>query len=176
MSSAHEFVIPESGTIVTADEAAPRPIRAAWSPILHFDDHANIDWAAVTASGGLPFTVGPDIAQSFGFSINPCINDDDRNAALDSLRRSIDRKQRQCDPTLPHFVVLSSTFLQIAVSGTEFANTWDVFGTLFEGRIPFIVATRRCLMGRLPVWPRRRGAVRSGLRGWPSSESCEAGR
>lgn len=103
--------------------------------MLHFDDHASIDWAAVTAGGGLPFTVGPDVAQSFGFSINPCLNDDDRNAALESLRRSIDRKKRQCDPTLPHFVALSSTFLQIAVSGTEFANTWDVFGPLIEERL-----------------------------------------
>ena len=49
--------------------------------MLHFDDQASIDWAAVAASGGLPFTVGSGIAQSFGFSINPCINDDDRNVA-----------------------------------------------------------------------------------------------
>jgi hypothetical protein len=125
----------ESGAIVIGDEAAPRPIRAAWSPMLHFDDHDSIDWAAVAANGGLPFTVGPGVAKSFGFSINPCINDDDRNAALESLRRSIDRKKRQCDPKLPHFVAISSTFPQIAVSGTEFANTWDVFGPLIEQRL-----------------------------------------
>jgi hypothetical protein len=44
----------------------------------HFADEASIDMAT---NGGLPFTVGPGIAQMFGYSINPCISDDDRNGA-----------------------------------------------------------------------------------------------
>ena len=46
--------------------------------MLHFADDASIDWDAVAANGGPPFTVGPNIAQMFGYSINPCIEDDDR--------------------------------------------------------------------------------------------------
>ena len=33
----------ESGAIVTNDSAAPRPIQADWSPMLHFADEASID-------------------------------------------------------------------------------------------------------------------------------------
>ena len=104
----------ESGAIVTNDGVAPRPIRADWSPMLHFADEASIDMAAVAANGGLPFTVGPGIAQMFGYSINPCISHDDRNAALESLRKSIDRKKRQRDPNLPHFLAIAPTFPRIA--------------------------------------------------------------
>jgi hypothetical protein len=125
----------ESGAIVTSDGAAPRPIRAAWRPMLHFADHDSIDWAAVAANGGLPFSAGPNIGQSFGYSINPCISEDDRDAALESLRKSIDRKKRQRDPNVPHFVAIASTFPRIAVSANEFANTWDVFGPLIEERL-----------------------------------------
>ena len=44
--------------------------------------------------GGAHFAAGPNIGQMFGYSVNPCITDDDRNDALDSPRRSIDRKKR----------------------------------------------------------------------------------
>jgi hypothetical protein len=125
----------ESGEIVTTDSAAPRPIRAAWRPMLHFPDPDNIDWDAVAANGGPPFAAGPNIGQMFGYSVNPCINDDDRNDALDSLRRSIDRKKRQRDPSLPHLVAIGPTFPRIAVSPSEFANTWDVFGPLIDQRL-----------------------------------------
>jgi hypothetical protein len=125
----------EYGEIVTSEDAAPRPIRAAWRPMLHFPDPDNIDWDAVAANGGLPFTAGPNIGQMFGYSINPCINEDDRNNALDSLRRSIDRKKRQRDPNLPHIVAVSPTFAQIAVSPSEFARTWDLFGPLIDERL-----------------------------------------
>jgi hypothetical protein len=125
----------EFGDIVTANGAAPRPIRASWRPMLHFPDPDNIDWDAVAANGGLPFAAGPNIGQMFGYSINPCIGDDDRNNALNSLRKSIDRKKRQRDPNLSHFVALASTFSQIAVGPNEFANTWDVFGPLIEERL-----------------------------------------
>jgi hypothetical protein len=78
----------ESGEIVTTDSAAPRPIRAAWRPMLHFPDPDNIDWDAVAANGGPPFAAGPNVGQMFGYSINPCIGDDDHSAALESLSRS----------------------------------------------------------------------------------------
>jgi len=68
----------------------------------------------------------------FGYSINPCISNDDRNAALESLRKSIDRKKRQRDPNLPHFLAIAPTFPRIAVSTNEFANTWDILGPLIE--------------------------------------------
>ena len=123
----------ESGDIESAPGAASRPIRVAWRPVLNFADHDSIDWAAVSANGGLPFTTGG--GHSFGYSVNPCIGDDDRSAALESLRKSIDRKKRQCDRTLPHFVAITSTFPEIAISGTEFADTWDVFGPLIEERL-----------------------------------------
>jgi hypothetical protein len=42
----------ESGAIVTNDGVAPRPIRADWSPMLHFADEASIDMAAVAVNGG----------------------------------------------------------------------------------------------------------------------------
>ena len=58
-----------------------------------------------------------------------------RRSALASLRRSIDRKKRQCDPNLPHFLATSPTFPQIPTSPSEFANTWDVFGPLIEERL-----------------------------------------
>jgi hypothetical protein len=125
----------EYGDIVTTDGATPRPIRAAWRPMLHFPDPDNINWDAVAANGGPPFTAGPNIGQMFGYSINPCINDDDRNEALDSLRRSIDRKKRQRDPNLPHLVAISPTFQRVAVSPSEFAKTWDVCGPLIDGRL-----------------------------------------
>ena len=125
----------ESGEIVTTDSAAPRPIRAAWRPMLHFPDPDNIDWDAVAANGGPPFAAGPNVGQMFGYSINPCIGDDDHSAALESLRRSIDRKKRQRDPNLPHLVAVCPTFPRIAVSPSEFANTWDVFGPLIDERL-----------------------------------------
>jgi hypothetical protein len=125
----------ESGEIVTTHGAASRPIRAAWRPMLHFPDPGNIDWDTVAANGGLPFAAGPNIGQMFGYSVNPCINDDDRNDALDSLRRSIDRKKRQRDPNLPHLVAIGPTFPRIAVSPSEFANTWDVLGPLIDQRL-----------------------------------------
>ena len=71
----------------------------------------------------------------FGYSINPCISDDDSSAALESLRKSIDRKKRQRDPNLPHFLAIAPTFPRIAVSTNEFANTWDVLGPLIEERL-----------------------------------------
>lgn len=61
----------EYGETVTPDGAAPRPIRAAWRPMLHFADEASIDWDAVAANGGPPFSVGPNIAQMFGYAVNP---------------------------------------------------------------------------------------------------------
>jgi hypothetical protein len=125
----------EYGEIVTTDGAAPRPIRAAWRPMLHFPDPDNIDWDAVAANGGPPFSAGPNIGQMFGYAVNPCIGDDDLSAALESLRRSIDRKKRQRHPNLPHFVAIASTFRRIAVGPNEFANTWDVFGPLIEERL-----------------------------------------
>lgn len=123
------------GEIVTTDGAAPRPIRATWRPMLHFADPDNIDWDAVAANGGPPFAAGPGVGQMFGYAVNPCIGDDDLSAALESLRRSIDRKKRQRDPNLPHFVAIASTFPRIAVGPNEFANTWDVFGPLIEERL-----------------------------------------
>jgi hypothetical protein len=44
-------------------------------------------------------------------------------------------KKRQRDPNLPHLVAISPTFSRIAVSPTEFANTWDVFGPLIDERL-----------------------------------------
>jgi hypothetical protein len=125
----------EYGEIVTTDGAAPRPIRATWRPMLHFPEPDNIDWDAVAASGGPPFSAGPNIGQMFGYAVNPCIGDDDRYDALDSLRRSIDRKKRQRDPNVPHLVAVSPTFPRIAVSASEFAKTWDVFGPLIDNRL-----------------------------------------
>jgi hypothetical protein len=125
----------ESGTTVSPNGLAPRPIRVGWRPMLHFADQASIDWDAVAANGGPPFAVGPNIAQMFGYTINPCIGDDDLSAALESLRKSIARKKRQCDRSLPHFVAIASTFSRIAVGPNEFANTWDVFGPLIEERL-----------------------------------------
>lgn len=125
----------ESGDIVTADGVSRRPIRASWRPMLHFPDTDNIDWDAVAANGGLPFAAGPNVGQVFGYSINPCISEDDITDALASLRKSIDRKRRQRDPNFPHFVVLASTFTQIAIGPDEFASTWDVFGPLIEERL-----------------------------------------
>lgn len=125
----------EFGEIVTTDEAAPRPIRATWRPMLHFPDPDNIDWEAVAANGGPPFAAGPNIGQIFGYAVNPCIGDDDRTAGLESLRRSIDRKKRQRDPNAPHFIAIASTFPEIAVGPNEFANTWDVLGPLIEERL-----------------------------------------
>ena len=65
----HEFCTmgsdTESGAIETSAKAAPKPIRVTWHPMLHFDDDASIDWAAVAANGGLPFTVGAGVGQSF---------------------------------------------------------------------------------------------------------------
>lgn len=125
----------ESGGIVSNADLAPRPITVTWRPMLHFPDPDNIDWDAVAANGGPPFTSGVNVGQAFGYAINPCIRDDDRNAALDSLRRSLDRKKRQRDPSLPHFVALASTFPRITIGPNEFANTWDVFGPLIEERL-----------------------------------------
>jgi hypothetical protein len=124
----------EYGEIVTTDGAAPRPIRASWRPMLHFSDPDNIDWDAVAANGGLPFAAGPNIGQMFGYSINPCTTDDDLNDALDSLgARSTARSASATN--LPHLVAISPTFSRIAVSPTEFANTWDVFGPLIDERL-----------------------------------------
>jgi hypothetical protein len=125
----------ESGAIVTSDGAAPRPIRAAWRPMLHFADHDSIDRPPSQRTAACHSAAGPNIGQSFGYSINPCISEDDRDAALESLRKSIDRKKRQRDPNVPHFVAIASTFPRIAVSANEFANTWDVFGPLIEERL-----------------------------------------
>ena len=50
--------------------------------MLHFPDADRIDWAAVAANGGPPFSAGPNIAQTFGFAINPCIDEDDQAARL----------------------------------------------------------------------------------------------
>ena len=75
------------------------------------------------------------MGQSFGYSINPCINDDDRNAALESLRRSIARKKRQRDPDTPHFIAVASTVPRIAIGPNEFAETWGLFGPLIEERL-----------------------------------------
>ncbi len=87
----------ESGMEVSSNGLVPRPIRVGWRPMLYFPDADRIDWAAVAANGGPPFSVGRNIAQTFGFTINPCIDEDDHAAALDSLRKSIDCKKRQCD-------------------------------------------------------------------------------
>lgn len=125
----------ESGVTVSPNGFAPRPIRASWRPMLHFPDPEKIDWAAVAANGGPPFSAGGVVAQTFGYAINPCIGDDDHAAALESLRKSITRKKQQCDRSLPHFVVVASTFSRIAVGPNEFANTWDVFGPLIEKRL-----------------------------------------
>ncbi|QEN13743.1 hypothetical protein ACRDU6_14675 [Mycolicibacterium sp. ELW1] len=125
----------EYGAIQSAVGVAPRPITATWSPMLHFPDPDNIDWEAVKASGSTSFTAGPNVGYSFGYSINPCIDDDDRNAALESLRRSLDRKKRQRDPNAPHFIAVASTFPRIAVGPNELAPTWDVLGPLIEERL-----------------------------------------
>ena len=164
----------ESGAIVTNDGAAPRPIRAPWRPMLHFTDHDRIDWAAVAANGGLPFSAGPNIGQSFGYSINPCISEDDRNPALESLRRSIDRKKRQRDPNVPHFLAIASTFPRIAGLGERvrqhLGRVWAAHrGTavaepplqLVVGRPPAQdqprrPTTRSCLLPRLQPESERR--------------------
>lgn len=125
----------EFGEIVTDYGVAPRPIRATWRPMLHFPDPERVDWEAVAANGGPPFTAGPHIGQLFGYSVNPCIGDDDRNTALESLRRSIDRKKRQRASGTTHFIAIASTFPRIAVGPNEFANTWEVFGPLIEDRL-----------------------------------------
>ncbi|WP_255773371.1 hypothetical protein [Mycobacteroides abscessus] len=124
-----------AGAIMTSEGVTERPIRATWRPMLHFPGTDSIDWDAVAANGGLPFTAGPNIGHSFGYSVNPCINQDDHIDALDSLRRSIDRKKRQRQPNTPHLVAISPTFPQIAVSPNEFARTWDVFGPLIDQRL-----------------------------------------
>ena len=67
----------------------------------------------------------------FGYSINPCISNDDRNAALDRCESQL-RKKRQRDPNLPHFLAIAPTFPRIAVSTNEFANTWDILGLLIK--------------------------------------------
>jgi len=36
---------------------------------------------------------------------------------------------------VPHLVAVSPTFPRIAVSPSEFANTWDVFGPMIDGRL-----------------------------------------
>ena len=77
----------ESGAIETSAKAAPKPIRVTWHPMLHFDDDASTDWAAVAANGGLPFTVGAGVGQSFSRSVNSCFDDEERRSALASLRR-----------------------------------------------------------------------------------------
>jgi hypothetical protein len=125
----------ESGLEVSPNGLAPRPIRVGWRPMLHFPDPGNIDWAAVAANGGPPFSAGAAVAQTFGYAINPCIGDDDHAAALESLRKSIDRKKRQCDRNLPHLVVIASPFPRIAVGPNEFKNTWELFGPLIEERM-----------------------------------------
>ena len=125
----------EWGQVETTDSVAERPITATWRPILHLPDADNIDWEAVAASGGPPFAAGPHVGHMFGYAVNPCINDDDLNAALASLRRSLDRKKRQRDPSLPHFIAVASTFPRIATGPNEFANTWDLFGPLIEERL-----------------------------------------
>jgi hypothetical protein len=124
----------ESGSIETVAGVAPKPIRVNWCPMPHFDSMENVDWEAVAATGG-QFTVGGGLAHSFGLAVNPCIDDEARDSALASLRRSIDLKKRQCDPTLPHFLAISPTFPRIAASPDRFANTWEVFGPLIEGRL-----------------------------------------
>jgi hypothetical protein len=53
----------------------------SWHPMLHLADQASIDWPAVAASGGPPLAVGSNGAQSLGFFMNPCMNDDDRRAS-----------------------------------------------------------------------------------------------
>lgn len=125
----------ESGQITTTPDAAERPIRATWRPMLHFADDSNIDWDAVDANGGLPFTSGPSIGHAFGYSVNPCFNDDDRAAAFESLRKSIDRKKRQHDPASPHFLALASTAPQISTGSGEFTDTWDLLGLMIEKRM-----------------------------------------
>lgn len=123
------------GEIQSAVDVAPRPITATWQPMLHFPDADDIDWEAVKASGGAPFAAGPNIGASFGYTMNPCIDDNDRNAALESLRRSLDRKKRQRDPNAPHFIAIASTFPRIAVGPNELSETWDVLGPLIEERL-----------------------------------------
>ena len=125
----------ESGQITTTPDAAERPIRATWRPMLHFADDSNIDWDAVDANGGLPFTSGPSIGHAFGYSVNPCFNDDDRAAAFESLRKSIDRKKRQHDPASPHFLALASTAPKISTGSGEFTDTWDLLGLMIEKRM-----------------------------------------
>ena len=60
-----QFCDNESGAFEITGGAAPRPISVAWRPVLHFDDQASIDWAAVAATGNLPFTTGDGVAGSF---------------------------------------------------------------------------------------------------------------
>lgn len=100
----------------------------------HFDDFASIDWEALAASGIQHAIAGGVLGQSFGLSVNPCIDDEERHSALASRRRSIDRKKRQCDPNLLCFLAISPTFTQILIGPNQFANTWDVFGPLIEER------------------------------------------
>lgn len=135
----HEFLDALSrepeGAIESVAGRAPRPVRVAWHPVFHFDDMDSVDWQMMASYGNPPFTVGTGIAQSQSISGSACIDEDDRRSALASLRRSVDRKKRQCDPTLPHFLAIGTTFPRIAVSPGEWVPTWDVFGPLIEGRL-----------------------------------------
>lgn len=135
----------ESGEIATTASAAPRPIRVTWSPMPQFENYESVDWAAAASAGTM--VVAPGQGFAYGLSVNPSIDDDDRRSALASLRRSIDRKKRQCDPTLPHFLAISPAFPEIPISPSEFATTWDVFGPLIEGRL----------------WPNKRYSWLSGI-------------
>ena len=103
--------------------------------MLHFPDPDNIDWDAVAANGGPPFAAGPNIAQMFGYSINPCISDDDQQRRA-RIAAKVDRPEEAA--TRPERAAPLSrrpTFPRIAVSPNEFANTWDVFGPLIEERL-----------------------------------------
>lgn len=118
-----------SGAVQIPVGAESRPIEVAWHPL----SHPEIE----EASGGRLVTLYGNVltGHQFGICVNPRMGDDERNLALASLRRSIDRKKRQCNPKLPHLLAISPVYTQIAVAAGKMDNTWKIFTPLIEVRL-----------------------------------------
>lgn len=109
------------------DVSAGRPAVLEWQTFLHFEDEESVDWELIQTSGARAWSVGPGLVQQFSFSWNPDLVDDDIDNAVESLRRSIDRKRKQSPPdAIPYFVAVALHTDRIK---------WEWFGEVIEQRV-----------------------------------------
>jgi hypothetical protein len=101
-----QMIIDVDSDTLKFDVGADRLATLSWQPFLHFENEASIDWNLIQSTGARGWSVGLNATQQFAFAWNPELTENDIDNAVDSLRRSIDRKRRQSTANIPFLVAV----------------------------------------------------------------------